>query len=71
MATIKEVLTFRLQESAVDAILTGKRKGQNPTKVANFSQTLSEVQAAGRGICCVCACACGLEIGHSQREIPL
>ncbi|CAK8989701.1 unnamed protein product [Durusdinium trenchii] len=26
MATIKEVLTFRLQESAVDAILTGKRK---------------------------------------------
>ena len=28
VATIKEVLTFRLQESAVDAILTGKRKAQ-------------------------------------------
>eukprot|EP00435_Cladocopium_sp_Y103_P043630 s274_g12.t1 len=40
MATIKEVLTFRLQEAAVDAIITGKRKGQSTKKVKHFSKSL-------------------------------
>lgn len=47
MATIKEVLTFRLQEAAVDAIITGKRKGQSTKKVKQFSKSLVDIEASG------------------------
>jgi len=47
VATIKEVLTFRLQEAAVDAIITGKRKGQSKVKVNNFSKSLVDIEASG------------------------
>eukprot|EP00439_Symbiodinium_sp_Y106_P050358 s1466_g6.t1 len=40
VSTIKEVLTFRLQEAAVDAILNGKRKGQSSALVKRLNTSL-------------------------------
>ncbi|CAJ1360465.1 unnamed protein product, partial [Effrenium voratum] len=47
VATIKEVLTFRLQESAVDSIIRGKNKAQSPRRLKHFSSSLTDIEGSG------------------------